>query len=268
VQRPRQDPLAARLRYTTGFLVTAAAALGLDAWLRVFVLLRHRNDEKPRLDGVHRIQRRWGIVIFGVARRFLKLRVRVEGTPPTGGRFLVVSNHQSSLDIPLLISTLRNLNLSFVAMEQLRHGHPVISPVLRHGGAVFVKKESLSEDFVALDRFGREVERFDASPLIFPEGGLARDGNLRPFRPAGIEVVRRTSRLPLLPVTVDGLWPAPSIHEYGRLIGARVTVRIGTPISCEDVDADPRAAYERIEGEMRKVLEEIRGRDQAVSASR
>lgn len=268
MQRPRQDPLAARLRYTTGFLVTAAAALGLDAWLRVFVLLRHRNDEKPRLDGVHRIQRRWGIVIFGVARRFLKLRVRVEGTPPTGGRFLVVSNHQSSLDIPLLISTLRNLNLSFVAMEQLRHGHPVISPVLRHGGAVFVKKESLSEDFVALDRFGREVERFDASPLIFPEGGLARDGNLRPFRPAGIEVVRRTSRLPLLPVTVDGLWPAPSIHEYGRLIGARVTVRIGTPISCEDVDADPRAAYERIEGEMRKVLEEIRGRDQAVSASR
>lgn len=264
----RQDSLAARLRYSTGFLATAAAALALDGWLRVFVLWRHRNDEKRRLDGVHRIQRLWGITIFGVARRFLKLHVAVDGTPPSVGRFLVVSNHQSSLDIPLLISTLRGLNLSFVAMEQLRHGHPVISPVLRHGGAVFVKKESLSEDFVALDRFGRDVAGYDASPLIFPEGGLARDGNLRPFRPAGIEVVRRTSRLPLLPVTVEGLWPAPSIHEYGRLMGARVTVRIGSPIPCEEVDADPRGAYERIEAEMRKVIERIRGGDQADRASR
>ena len=257
-----------RLRYSVGFFVTAVAALFLDAWLRVTILWRFRNDEARKLAGVHRIQQVWASTIFGVARRFLRLRVRVEGEPPKGGRFLVVSNHQSSLDIPLLITTLRGLNLAFVAMEQLRHGHPVISPVLRNGGAVFVKKESLSDDFVALDRFGRDVERYDGSPLIFPEGGISRDGTLRPLMKAGVEAVRRASRLAILPITLDGTWPAPTIHEYERLMGAHVTVRIGEPISCESVDADPRAAYDRLEALMRRNLEEMRRPDQTGSASR
>lgn len=248
----------ARLRHLVGILVSAVSAIVLDLWLRVGVLYRFRRDEARRIAGVNRIQKVWGAAIFRVARVFLGLRVRVEGSPPPSGRYLVVSNHQSSLDIPLLITTLRSLDLKFVAMEKLRSGHLVISAVLRHGGAAFVKKESYAEDLVELTRFGRDVERWNGSPLIFPEGGLARDGVLRPFRLAGIEAVRRAARLPLLPVTVEGLWPAPSIHEYWKVLGASVTVRIGEPIPCEAVDADPRAAYDAIEEATRRNLAEIR----------
>ena len=250
--------MAARVRHGVGIVVTAATALLLDLWLRVAVLHRFRHDETRKAAGITRVTKTWAAAVFGLARFFLGLRVRIEGAVPSAGRYLVVSNHQSSLDIPLLISTLRALDLRFVAMEPLRRGHPVISAALRHGGAAFVKKESLSDDLVELARFGRVVDRLQASALIFPEGGLARDGALRPFRPAGIEAIRAVTGLPLLPVTVEGLWPAPTIKEYVRLMGARITVRVGDPVSAESVDSDPRGTYERIETSMRGNLEEMR----------
>lgn len=254
----RPERMEARIRHGVGLAVTAATALGLDLWLRVAVLYRFRRDDARRDAGVARVARTWGTVVFGLARFFLGLRVRIEGTVPSSGRFLVLSNHQSSLDIPLLISTLRGLDLRFVAMEKLRYGHPVISAVLRHGGAAFVKKEKLSDDLVELTRFGREVDRLGASALIFPEGGIARDGTLRPFRLAGVEAVRAATGLPILPVTVDGLWPAPTIKEYARLAGALVTLRVGEPIPTEALSSDPRRAYESIEASFGRNLEEMR----------
>ncbi len=263
---PSPDAFGSRVRYAVGFGVTAAAAAALDLWLRLAVLRRFAPGHPRRIAGVERVVKAWGRAVFGIARSFLRLEVRVEGAPPATGRYVVVSNHQSSLDIPLLITTLATLDLKFVAMEQLRRGHLVISPVLRNGGGAFVKKESLSDDLVELTRFGREVGRGSGCPLIFPEGGISRDGVLRPFRLAGIEAVRRASGLPLLPVTVDGLWSAPSIKEYRRLTGARLTVRIGVPVPFETIERDPRGAYDAIESGIRSNLREIRGEGESQEA--
>ena len=159
----------------------------------------------------------------------------------------MVANHQSSLDIPFLITTFRALNLKFVAMEQLRHRKPVISIVLRHGGSVCVGKKNVGEDLVALTRFAAELEGVEGSPVIFPAGGLERDQGARRFYLAGIEVLRRGSRLPILPVAIDGMSKAPTTGGLLRLAGARVTMRIGEPVSYEEAGRDPRATYQALE---------------------
>ncbi len=235
------------LRVGAGFVAVAVSVAALDLWLRFWALLAYRRAETRRIRAFNRATRIWGDVLFGAARWALGLEVSVEGRIPASGRYLIVANHQSSLDVPFLLTTFRALNLKFVAMEQLRHGKPVISIVLRHGGFVCVGKKSIGEDLGALTRFAADLPRFDGSPVIFPAGGLERDQGARRFYLAGIEVLRRGSRLAILPVAIDGMSGSPTIGGYLRLAGARVTMRIGEPVSFEEAGRDPRATYGAIE---------------------
>jgi 1-acyl-sn-glycerol-3-phosphate acyltransferase len=247
------------LRVAAGGLACLATALVLDAWLRFSVLPLHGRNEAKRIRAASRAARVWARVMFSMARWAAGLRVSVEGQLPGSGRFLIVANHQSSLDIPLLITTFRSLNLKFVAMERLRRGKPVISLVLRHGGSVFVGKTDIGEDLAAMARFGADLERLDGSPVIFPAGGLERDQGARRFYLAGIEILRRASRLPILPVAIEGMSQAPSVGRILRIAGARVTLRVFEPVACEVAERDPRGTYLRLEEQIYRRAAEIRG---------
>lgn len=254
----RRRPIAAA-RVAITLVLTLLVTGSLDLWVR-WAVLPFRRTPEGRVAAINRLARLWGIVTFGIPRFLLRFQVRVEGTPPASGRCFVVSNHQSSLDVPLLNSLFRGQNLKFVAMEELRYGKPGVSLALRNGGFALVKKEDLGADLSHLDEFGRNLERFEGSPAIFPEGKRTLDGEVLPFHLAGTEVIRRRARLPLVPVTIDGLWPARTIKELDRVIGARVTVRIHDPIPHDVVERDPRKVYADIEARIRTDIEEIRGR--------
>ena len=254
-----------RLRILAALAAGAVYAVALDLWLRFWVLVAYRDDPAKTAAAFNAAVRRWGRMMFGAARWGVGLHVSVEGSMPPPGRYLVVANHQSSLDVPLLITILDTLNLKFVAMERLRRGKPTISLVLRHGGFVCVGKRDVGEDLAALTRFAQDVPRFDGSPVIFPAGGVERDEGARRFFLAGIEVLRRGTRLPILPIAIDGLSNAPTIGGLSRIVGARVTVRIFPPVGVEEVGRDPRAAYAGIEDRIYGAVAEMRARELATA---
>ncbi len=247
-------------RVVLALVVSLIVALSLEAWMRVILLWRGR-DEVGRIRTVNGLFQVWGRASFWVGRAILGLRVQVEGRVPDTGRYFIVSNHQSSIDVPMLISIFRGQNLKFVAMEELRYWKPAVSLALRVGGCAFVAKQSLGADLRALRRFGQELHRFDGSAVIFPEGKRTFDGSILPFTFAGTEAVRATARLPMLPVTIDGLWKARTLRGYRHIVGNRVTVRISEPVPFEETPRAPRETYRRIEQEIRRNMDEIRRRD-------
>jgi len=94
-------------------------------------------------------------------------------------------------------------------------------PIDREGGGLGGLKETL--------------RRLKAGELvlIFPEGTRTRDGQLAPLKPGFISVARR-SRVPLIPVGLDGAYQAwPRTSPFPRL--GRVAVAIGKPISAEQI---------------------------------
>jgi 1-acyl-sn-glycerol-3-phosphate acyltransferase len=241
-------------------LLALLFALVLDGWMRFYLLPRYGKDERRWIAEINPLIRLWGKGTWHLTRIGHDLEVSVEGTLPESGRYLVLSNHQSSLDIPALLTYLPALNLKFVAMEELKYGKPAVSLALRNGGFAFVAKRSLREDLAMLKEFAHELERFRGSPAIFPEGIRTFDGEIRDFLVGGAETVRRICRLPILPVTIDGLWTARTIKELHLLARSRVTIRISDPVPVEEVDEDPRGAYRRIEQIIRSELDDIRGR--------
>lgn len=233
------------------------SALVCEQGVRLALLLGYRN-ERRKIRIINRMVRLWGVSTFWAVRVLLRLKLRIEGELPRSGRFFIISNHQSSIDIPMLISVLRRLNLKFVAMEELRYGKPGVSLGLRHGGFAFVAKRDIEEDLAELRRFGSQLERYDGSPAIFPEGRRTDDGELLPFKFAGTNAVSDSSGLPLLPVTIEGLWKARTIKEFELVVGNTVTVRISEPLSPTAVRQQPQQAFRQVERTIRDNLSDIR----------
>jgi 1-acyl-sn-glycerol-3-phosphate acyltransferase len=156
--------------------------------------------------------------------------VRVEGREhwPESGGGLICSNHQSMFDPPLVgLTCPRRMNylardtlFRVPGLKQLITFLDAI-PIDREGGGLAGLKETL--------------KRLKAGELvlIFPEGTRTHDGQVAPLKPGFISVARR-SRVPLIPVGLDGAYQAwPRTSPIPRL--GHVAVAIGEPITAEQV---------------------------------
>jgi len=149
-----------------------------------------------------------------------------EHVPPSGG-LLVVSNHNSFLDIPAIAAALPRHG-SFVARQSLARSR-FLGWVLRVTGAVLLKRGAA--DRAALREMGDHLEAEDAV-VIFPEGTRSQDGKLGEFRGGALFIAKRAG-VPVLPVGIEGSFEAWPRHAKrpGR---GRIRVHFGPPI-------DPRA---------------------------
>ena len=97
-------------------------------------------------------------------------------------QFLIMSNHQSLLDIPVYMNFLRDRDLRFVAKAELGRHVPLVSEMLRvHEHALVPRTGSPSVAMRTLDKFAERTVQRGQIPVIFPEGTRSRDGKLRIF---------------------------------------------------------------------------------------
>lgn len=129
----------------------------------------------PRETGAgRRAQALWS----GLLCRLLGLRVVVEGEPLAPGPVLLVSNHITWLDIPVVAAF---WPVDFLSKSEVR-GWPIIGPVATGLGTIYIERgrRDAAGEAAALMRerlaLGRKV-------LFFPEGTTSDGTRLRPFRP-------------------------------------------------------------------------------------
>ena len=149
-------------------------------------------------------------------------------TSRASGGVLVVSNHQSHFDPPLVgMGVPRRMN--YLARDTLFGFAPfrwLISsldaiPIDRDGMGLGGIKESL-----------RRLKRGEMV-LVFPEGTRSRDGEIAAFRP-GFTALASRSGAAILPVAVDGAYAAwPRDQKFPGL--GRIRVRYGSPLLPEEI---------------------------------
>lgn len=121
---------------------------------------------------------------------------------PQAGGVMVVSNHQSFLDIPLISHAVPR-HVSFVARDTLARSKP-LAWLMRTCGAVLIKRGA--SDRAALREMAQHLERGDVVS-IFPEGTRSPDGRVQEFKPGAI-LAARMARVPIVPCAIRGAFRA------------------------------------------------------------
>lgn len=202
-------------------LVLILSTVGLST----FVFILYPFYRNPNL--MHSIQKLWArifLISSGV-----KVIVKTK-SPELKGPFVIMSNHQSALDIFVLLASLP-FPFRFVAKREL-FLIPFLGWAMRCVGHIRIDRENLRESMKALEEAAERVKS-GLSILIFPEGTRSETGRLLPFKRGAFHILRLVS-CPVLPV---GIYGTNSIMPRGTYIPRRkgeVYVSIGEPLNLSE----------------------------------
>lgn len=144
----------------------------------------------------------WAMRIIRLGLRAGGVRVRVLGlehVPPTPS--IVMSNHLSNLDPPVLLPCVPGLTSVMLKQELMRI--PLLGTAMRMGRFVPVARGHSREEATRSIGAAREALRHGMHLTIFPEGTRSRDGQLLPFRKGAFYLAMETG-VPVVPVVLRG----------------------------------------------------------------
>ncbi|MCE9607573.1 MAG: 1-acyl-sn-glycerol-3-phosphate acyltransferase [Planctomycetia bacterium] len=194
---------------------------------------------------VRRLLWLWCLVCF---------RIRCDGrehVPETGG-VLLLANHQSMLDPPLMGMVVPRA-ANYVARETL-FKNKLFAVLLRSFHAIPIDRDGLG--IGGLKETLRRLKRGEIV-LLFPEGTRTPDGEMQPLKPGFSALVKRTGAC-IVPVGIEGsygAWPRSQPLPLPHV----VQIEIGAPIPAAEAGAlDERELITLVEARLHACHAEAR----------
>jgi len=236
----------------TTWIWTASAILIL-IWTPLLGMIRLFDREPLRLR-TGRWFRRLGRALAGVN----PWRIHISGGENLDGSqvYVVVSNHQSLADIPL-ISHLK-LDTKWLAKASLFR-LPLVGWMMRMAGDVPVERSDRRKSARALLQCARYL-RQHCSVVFFPEGTRSPDRRVLPFNEGPFQLAIR-EHVPILPLVVDGSGAALPRHSwiFGRTQDIHLRILEAVPVegwNIKQVAALRDAVRQRIVDELERLRPE------------
>ena len=170
--------------------------------------------------------------------RAAKIDLVVRGTEhlPHGEACVVMANHQSFYDIPVLIQAIPD-PMTFVAKAELFRV-PVFGRAMTTAGIVRVDRKDRAQSVGSLHSAVTQLKR-GRHIYIAPEGTRSHDGALGPFKSGGFRLALEAGAR-IVPVTISGtrhvLPPLRLVVHTGR----RVTVTVHPPVDPKEYGLERR----------------------------
>jgi 1-acyl-sn-glycerol-3-phosphate acyltransferase len=188
-------------------------------------------DRDPVLYRTGRLFRHLGVAMTKVNPSW-QLEVSGESIGNPRNPYVVVSNHQSFADIPL-ISHLP-WEMKWVAKAELFHT-PVVGWMMQLAGDISVDRSDARSGARSLLTAARYLQQ-KCSVMFFPEGTRSPDGRVGRFNDGAFHIAVR-SRVPVLPLVVEGsrgCLPKKS-WKFGE--AQRIRLHVLPPVSTDGLSA-------------------------------
>jgi 1-acyl-sn-glycerol-3-phosphate acyltransferase len=171
-----------------------------------------------RLYVLHALSCFWGSLYIWVCPLW-QVKITGKENIRKGVTYIIISNHQSMIDIPVLyslfihykfVSKAENFRVPFVGWLMILNNYPKIKRGDRKSKLLLFRKVSI-------------LVSKGSSIMMFPEGTRHPGGYLGPFRD-GAFIMALNNRLPILPIVMDG--SARALPKKGFVLPGKATIRV------------------------------------------
>jgi len=172
---------------------------------------------------------------------FAGVKVDVQGLEhiAPGNSYIIVGNHQSHFDIPVVVGYLP-LKMTIISKKEL-FKIPFFGWGMKAAGVLKVDRSNRHQAIATLKEAERILKENQISLLAFPEGTRSRDGKIHRFKKGPFMVALQTG-LPVLPVTIVGAYeilPPKTLNLHP----GRVKMIVHPPVDSMQYNLDTRDQF-------------------------
>lgn len=167
---------------------------------------------------------------------------------------IYVCNHQSNLDIPVIVSAL-HMDVGFVAKKEMK-SWPFFNIWMRKSKCIFLNRENPREGIKDIKEAVKVIK--EGYPIvIFPEGERTLDGEILRFKKGSFKLATETNGI-IIPLILKGTFDIQKRGEWKMKRNQLVTVVVDEPIyvsslSKEELKDLSTTVREIIENNYRKI---------------
>ena len=156
------------------------------------------------------------------------------------------SLYQSNLDFFLLIAKI-DIPFGFIAKIELEK-IPFLRDWMRIINCLFINREDMRQQ-VEVILEGIKMLKEGKSMLVFPEGTRTRDGKIMEFKAGSFKLATK-SKVPIIPVTIDGTYKALEGND-NKLKAGDVYIYFHEPVMANEL---PKEEAGRINEYVRDII--------------
>jgi len=210
----------------TAFYAVLFVALLAVIWCLTIVLWLHKGDSRKRF--ASRVGGIWGKILIASTGS----RVRIcgkENIPHNAQNIVYIVNHQSLLDIPLILGYV-DWRVKFVARANL-FSLPILGNWIKAMGSIPVSRRVSREELQQFKKVSENLANGDVM-VIFPEGTRSYDGSFGKFHKTAFRPML-TALSTIVPVLI---WGTYKILPRGKryVTPTKVLLFVGKPMRWEE----------------------------------
>jgi len=189
------------------------------------LLLAPLDDREGRL--AYRLGRLWSYCVLKTSGVRLKVSglERLDKNRP----YIFIANHQSHIDIPILVQSLPGFQLRWIAKKTLAYV-PFFGWALLASRHIVIDRADRAGAMSSLTKAKKKLAA-GISVVIFPEGTRGVGGRVGRFKRGAFLLAIKT-KTPIAPVTISGSWRILGKKEW-RLKSGEVEVFVHEPIAVD-----------------------------------
>jgi 1-acyl-sn-glycerol-3-phosphate acyltransferase len=175
----------------------------------------------------------WVVWFYTYIFALFGIRVQVEGRENLNSEqaHLVLSNHQSFIDIPIILTHVKLV--SFVAKKEIQYW-PLFGGSMRRMHCIFVNRDDPQSRKAVGPQMQQGILK-RVSYCVFPEGTRTPDGSLLPFK-KGVFRIAMEAQITVLPVTISGTHRILPKNSF-RMVSGTVRCVVHKPVNPADFNS-------------------------------
>ncbi len=157
--------------------------------------------------------------------------------------YILVANHCSELDIPVLIAALRGRNVKFIYKKELER-IPIFGSGLKKSPFISITREDPRKAMESIEAAKAKFTN-NSTVIVFPEGHRSETGELQQFKRGAFMLAARAGK-DIVPAAIIGTYDVFPVKQR-RIMSGTVKVVIAEPVKAAAASPDSRAEKELME---------------------